>query len=81
MRRAIGRLILWFTDPVTSERHRPWPCSDEARREVYRRIASRNDPLDWATPIDRRVEEARITEAAAEVPVGGPRASDGQCPT
>lgn len=81
MRRAIGRLILWFTKSVPTSGWQPWPGSDEARREVYRRIASRNDPLDWAAPIDRRVEEARITEAAAEVPVGGPRASDGQCPT
>ena len=41
MRRAIGRLILWFTDPVSSPHWLPWSCSEDATAELARQRAIR----------------------------------------
>lgn len=42
IRRAVGRLILWFTDAVTPRGWQPWPYSDEAAAELSRLRAARN---------------------------------------
>ena len=34
IRRAIGRLILWFTNPVTAKLWQPWPRTEEANFEL-----------------------------------------------